>query len=168
MWEKIYVYPMKITKYCTLQWFKISINHNILVINKRLQYMGIKDDRLCTFCKNEEETVRMQHNKIIFKIIFIIAAKFQYLYPPVKKLFLFGLEKNRANNIKYQLHITICQISYLLFPLHNNPLMLGILKNNIYFMYEINMEIAYANNNLDNFQKEWRPYQDLLNIINTY
>ena len=46
--------------------------------------------------------------------------------------------------------------------------MLGILKKNIYFMYKINMEIAYANNNLDNFQKEWRPYQDLLNIINTY
>ena len=48
-WKKIYMYPMKITKYCTLQWFQICINHNILITNKRLQYMGIKDDPLCTF-----------------------------------------------------------------------------------------------------------------------
>ena len=29
------------------------------------------------------------------------------------------------------------------------------------------MEIAYTNNNLDNFQNEWRPYEDPLNAINT-
>ena len=47
-WKKIYMYPMKITKYCTLQWFQIRINRNILIKNKCLQYMGIKDDPLCT------------------------------------------------------------------------------------------------------------------------
>ena len=35
-------------------------------------------------------------------------------------------------------------------------------------MYKIHMEIAYANNNLDKFQNEWRPYEDLLKGINTY
>ena len=35
-------------------------------------------------------------------------------------------------------------------------------------MYKIHMEIAYANNNLDNSQNEWRPNEDLLNDINTY
>ena len=30
-WEKINMYQMKITKYCTMQWFQISLNHNILV-----------------------------------------------------------------------------------------------------------------------------------------
>ena len=32
------------------------INHNILITNQRLQYMGIKDDPLCTFCKTHVET----------------------------------------------------------------------------------------------------------------
>ena len=27
------------------------------------------------------------------------------------------------------------------------------------------MEIAYAKNNFDKFQNEWRPYEDLLNDI---
>ena len=55
-WKKIYMYPMKITEYCTLQWFQICINYNILITKKRLQYMGIKDDALCTFCKTNVET----------------------------------------------------------------------------------------------------------------
>ena len=35
-------------------------------------------------------------------------------------------------------------------------------------MYKTHMEIAYPNNNFDTFQIEWRPYEDLLNDINTY
>ena len=46
--------------------------------------------------------------------------------------------------------------------------MLEIFKKKSYFMYKIHMEIAYANNNLDKFQNEWRPYKDLLKVINTY
>ena len=35
-------------------------------------------------------------------------------------------------------------------------------------MYKMHMEKAYANNNLDKFKNEWRPYVDQLNDINTY
>ena len=35
-------------------------------------------------------------------------------------------------------------------------------------MYKIHMEIAKSNTNLDKFQNEWRPYEDLLKDINTY
>ena len=35
-------------------------------------------------------------------------------------------------------------------------------------MYNIHMKIAYANTNLDKFQNEWRPYEDLLKNIFTY
>ena len=50
------MYPIKITKYCTLQWYQICINQNTLITNKRIQYMGIKDDPPCTFCKTYGET----------------------------------------------------------------------------------------------------------------
>ena len=43
-------------------------------------------------------------------------------------------------------------------------LLLKIFKKKLYFMYKIHMEKAYANNNLNKFQNEWRPYEDLLRI----
>ena len=58
-WKKIYMYPMKTTKNCTRHWFQICISHNILITNKRLQYLGIKDDPLCTFCKTYVTTVHL-------------------------------------------------------------------------------------------------------------
>ena len=71
-WKKIDMYPMKITKYCTLQWFQICINHNILITNKRLQYMGIKDDPLCTICKTHvETTVHLLRDCSITKYFFL-------------------------------------------------------------------------------------------------
>ena len=49
-WKNIYLFPFNITKYPAMQWFQISINHNILVTNKLLYQMRIKNDSLCTFC----------------------------------------------------------------------------------------------------------------------
>ena len=41
-WKNIYLFPFNITKYPAMQWFQISINHNILVTNKLLYQMRIK------------------------------------------------------------------------------------------------------------------------------
>ena len=83
------MYQMKITKYCTLKWFQICINHNILITNIRPQYTGIKDDSLCTFCKTHVETsvhllwdcsIAKKKKKKKKKSFYIMAAKFPYSY----------------------------------------------------------------------------------------
>ena len=56
-WKNIYLFPFNITKYPAMQWFQISINHNILVTNKLLYQMRIKNDSLCTFCQSNNETI---------------------------------------------------------------------------------------------------------------
>ena len=54
-WKAIHIFPFRVTSYPALQWFQISINHNILVTNKLLQQMKIKDDALCIFCHSNKE-----------------------------------------------------------------------------------------------------------------
>ena len=44
--------------------------------------------------------------------------------------------------------------------------MLAVYKKRLYFMYKMHMEIAYANNVLEAFLKEWSPYQPLLEDVN--
>ena len=56
-WKVIYIFPFTVTKYPALQWFQICINHNILVTNKLLQQMKIKNDALCTFCQTSNESI---------------------------------------------------------------------------------------------------------------
>ena len=99
----VYMYPMKITKYCTLQWFQICINHNILITNKRLEYMGVKNDPLCTFCKTRvETTVRLLWDCSITKKISWLRS-FHIHIELSEKLFLFGLEKEK----KYQMPVNL-------------------------------------------------------------
>ena len=56
-WKAIHIFPFRVTSYSALQWFQISIDHNILVTNKLLQQMKIKDDALCTFCHSNNESI---------------------------------------------------------------------------------------------------------------
>ena len=56
-WKAIHIFPLRVTSYPALQWFQISINHNVLVTNKLLQQMEIKDDALCDFCHSNNESI---------------------------------------------------------------------------------------------------------------
>ena len=56
-WKAIHTFPFRVTSYPALQLFQISINHNILVTNKLLQQMKIKDDALGTFCQSNNESI---------------------------------------------------------------------------------------------------------------
>ena len=49
------IHPFKITNYLVIRWFQICIIHNILVTNKLLYHMKIKNDPRCTFCAIHDE-----------------------------------------------------------------------------------------------------------------
>ena len=116
-WKKIYMYPMKITEYCTLQWFQICINYNILITNKRLQYMDIKDDPLCTFCKtNVETTVHLlwdcSTTKDFLKSFLSWLRSFHIHIELSEKLILFGLETGEKYQMSVNLFYCMQNITY--------------------------------------------------------
>ena len=92
-----------------------------------------------------------------------------YIHRTVCKTILI-LTRNREKISNVNKFILLYAKKYIYcFRCNTRSFMLAIFKEkNIYFMYQMHMELAYANNNLDNFQNELRPYEDLLNDINTY
>ena len=124
------MYPMKITKYCTLQWFQILINHNILITNKRLQYKGIIDDPLCTFCKTHVETTfHLLWDFSITKDFFSWLRSFHIHIELSEKLFLFGLE-TRGGEISNVSKFILFYAKYYIYcsRCNNHSLMLEIFK----------------------------------------
>ena len=57
-WNDIYLWPFKITKDTTLQWFQTQTNHNILATNNFLQRIKYIKDPMCSFCAKEPENIR--------------------------------------------------------------------------------------------------------------
>ena len=57
VWQSIYCNPFTITRDTKLQWFQFRINHRILPTNSLLAKIGITGNSLCTFCKDEEESL---------------------------------------------------------------------------------------------------------------
>jgi hypothetical protein len=49
--------PFKISNDSGLQWFQYRINHRIIATNSLLLKMKLKDNELCSFCKNEIESL---------------------------------------------------------------------------------------------------------------
>ena len=56
-WAKIYALPFETTKHSAVRWFQISINHKILVTNKILHNMKVRDDALCYYCHSCDESI---------------------------------------------------------------------------------------------------------------
>ena len=56
-WKNIYLLPRKVTIDSSLRNFQYKILNNVLFLNKMLQKFGIVNSSVCSFCKQEDETI---------------------------------------------------------------------------------------------------------------
>lgn len=169
-WNQIYIFPFTITKYPALLWFQISINHNILVTNKLLYQMKLRNSPLCTFCGLNNETIchllwqcectkqfikellewlqSYNINCIVTENFFLFGKQGEHLYPTAVKFIIFYA--------KYYIYISRCTQRYLF---------LYSFKKKLKFMHKVHFHIASKNNMLDAFHKEWSQYQILMTDI---
>ena len=169
-WEKIYNYPFSIIKYPAIQWFQTSINHNILVTNTLLVKMKLKNDSQCYYCHSHDETI---HHLFwtCEKIQLFLNKLSQWLKNKgiqcniKEELFMFGLDRN--NHIPKPLNIIFLYSKYFIYITRCNKrqLLLEVFKKKLLLLYKTLMEISLSKNELTEFQKDWYPYQMLLNDI---
>ena len=56
-WSQIFSVPFTCTVDSKLKWFQFRLTHRILGTNSFLFKINKKDSNVCTFCKNDEETL---------------------------------------------------------------------------------------------------------------
>lgn len=169
-WKEIFMHPFITTKYSVLRWFQICINHNVLVTNKLLHHMKIKNNSVCTFCKLEDETIshllwKCNKTQEFIKAVTTWLQKFNIHCYLSEESFLFGLEKTQK--LSKMLKFILLYTKYYIYcsRCKKQSLLLGVFKRKLLFMYKIHMDIAFSNNELENFHKEWRPYENLIQDI---
>ena len=169
-WAKIYSFPFETTKHSAVRWFQISINHKILVTNKILHNMKVRNDASCYYCHSYDESInhlfwscdRIQ--TFIKKVTGWLNA-YGIECSPTEKWFIFGWERGKTESkilnflllyIKYYIYCTRC---------NQQSLFLEVFKRKLLFMYKTHMEIAINNNDLTKFEKEWSQFLPLVNSI---
>ena len=169
-WKVIYIFPFRVTKYPALQWFQICINHNILVTNKLLQQMKIKNDALCTFCQTSNESIVhlfWQCNKTQQFIRSVTAwlNTFGIHCDISEKYFIFGWQEEQC--FTKVLNFIILYAKYYIYLARCNKLSLSLIvfKTKLKFMFKVHKQIAYSKQEDEKFLKEWSPYQLLINDI---
>ena len=169
-WKKIYNYPFCTIKYPAIQWFQLSINHNILVTNNLLVKMKLKDDTKCYFCHSQDETIT--HLLWTCDMIQTFLSKLlQWLrYHNIhceltKELFIFGLD--RTNVISKPLSIILLYAKYYIYITRCNEhiLHLDIFKKKFLLLHKALKEISLSNNKLTEFYEDWNLYDSLLSNI---
>ena len=167
-WKKIYNYPFNIIKYPAIQWFQTSINHNILVTNNLLFKMKIKKDSSCYYCHSQKETIThlfwtCERIQAFLKELVQWLNNNDIHCDFVEEFFIFGLD--RLNIITKPLNIIILYAKYFIYTTRCNErqLVLEVYKKKLYQLFKILKDIALINNELTEFNKDWEPYERLLN-----
>ena len=169
-WKAIHILPFRVTSYPALQWFQISINHNILVTNKLLQQMKIKDDALCTFCHSNNELIvhlfwQCSKTQQFIRSVSAWLSEYGIDCNISEKYFIFGWQEGQCfTNVlnfiilyaKYYIYLTRCK---------NLSLSLLVFKYKLKFMFKVHKQIAYTKQKYETFHKEWSPYLLLFNDI---
>ena len=122
-WKAIYTFPYRVTSYPALRWFQISINNNVLVTNKLLQQMRIKNDGLCTFCQSSNESIihlfwQCQMTQNFIKSVVAWLSTYDIDCHISEKYFILGWQKEQSYSkvlnfiilyAKYYIYITRCK-----------------------------------------------------------
>ena len=167
-WKKIYNYPFNIIKYPAIQWFQTSINHNILVTNNLLFKMKIKNDSSCYYCHSQKETIThlfwtCERIQAFLKELVQWLNNNDIHCDFVEEFFIFGLD--RLNIITKPLNIIMLYAKYFIYTTRCNErqLVLEVYKKKLYQLFKILKDIALTNNELTEYNKDWEPYERLLN-----
>ena len=169
-WKNIHMFPFRTTKYPALQWFQISISHNILVTNKLLFNMKINNDALCTFCQSSNESIvhlfwKCDKTQQFIRNVKIWLNSYDIHYDINEKYFLLGLQEDHIlpkilNFIllyaKYYIYLARCK---------KQVLYLTVFQKKLKFMYKVHKQIAFSNQEEEGFQKDWSSFQLLINDI---
>ena len=132
--------------------------------------MKIIEDSSCTFCSLEEESTahllwNCNKTQEFLNSIKLWLQNYNIYIHLSEHLFLFGIDKyQKMTNI---LHFILLYAKYYIYcsRCNSQPLILSVYKKKLKIMYKMHMEIAFSNNTLETFSKDWSPYKQLLDDI---
>ena len=167
-WKNIFTLPFKITN-SKLQWFQYRILSRILASNLFLFKIKVKDNKNCTFCGGEEETIEHLLWECDCVQIFLrdfeshLENKTNFQVSIKKNNFLFGFldRKKTIQNklilwLKYYIYTTRCKDKTL-----NVIAVISHLKT----FYETQKYIAYRNGKKDHFDTCWNCWNQELEYL---
>ena len=130
--------------------------------------MKIKRDSLCYYCHSQKETIThlfwaCERIQAFLKELLQWLNNNEIQCDFVEEFFIFGLD--RLNTITKPLNIIILYAKYYIYTTRCNErhLVLEVYKKKLYQLLKILKDIALSNNELTEFNKDWEPYEIVLN-----
>ena len=130
--------------------------------------MKIMNDSSCYYCHSQKETIThlfwtCERIQAFLKELVQWLNNNDIHCDFVEEFFIFGLD--RLNIITKPLNIIILYAKYFIYTTRCNErqLVLEVYKKKLYQLFKILKDIALTNNELTEFNKDWEPYERLLN-----
>ena len=172
-WKKIYLKCNKTSPDVKLRWFQMRLLYRILPTNRLLYIKRIKDNSVCNFCNNgEQTTVHLFWECTIVKSFWDeLTENFISKLPHAQtlrlsdELIIFGTKENVYTDIPMDLLILTAKyfiyINKMSDSIPNVDTFLKLFKER----YKLELYYSHTNNKSQQFMANWAPYQSLVEEI---
>ena len=170
-WKNIYKLVLNV-KEIKLRWFQLRLNSRILCTNITLKAMQIRQDDLCSFCNEEQESIEHVFTECEFVLIFWRQVKDVLVQNNILNndfdidsvLILFTYSRNQGKQMSKPLFYFLNVAKYFVYKSRCEeciPIFASFLN---YFKrkYQTIRYIATKNNVIEIFDKEWENWQRLI------
>ena len=154
-WTVIYTIPFKVSLSTKLRYFQFQFLHKYLPLNKFLFDINIVDSKLCSFCKQEDETSDHLFWECRITKSFWSDVQLKILNNNINitdKDVYFGIM-----NMFYHLNFILLHAKYHLYCCRCNKIMKNIhhFRSKLKLSCAVEREIALGRDNLNAWKKKW-------------
>ena len=164
--DKLFYIPFEISNDQTLQWFQVRINHRILGTNVLLEKMKIKENKLCSYCKHEPETILHLFSNC--SLIMRFWRKLEHFLQSNCQDISFILSATTVIfgdiTVSDVINTILIMAKFYIFKNKNTgkPPHLDSFKKQIVNYYQTEKIISIDNMNINKFNRKWVPFLHLI------
>ena len=167
-WKDIYLLPRKVTIETKLRMFQYKILNSTLYLNKHLFLFKKKDNKFCSYCFTEEETVShifatCKKTNGLWNELNLSLNNDMHLPALSPQSAIFGFFQDDQHVHLILNHILIIFKYYVYITRDSNKLSLGALKKNIKKVYQLEKKVSENDEKKKNlFNKKWTKLENFL------
>ena len=170
-WQKCNENIFLANKDTYLQWLQYRIVHRILGTNKSLYMMNIKNNSLCTFCKQCEESIK--HLFYDCNKVTPVLAHLENWLNTIQNTYTISLSEKDVilgnyDKNKHALNTIILLYKKYIYQrkLNEDVPIFDQLKKQIEYYIQIERNICLKNDNMSKFYKKWECFDNMINAAN--
>ena len=168
-WKTIF-FKIKKIKEVKLKWFQIRIIHRIIATNRTLSWMNLRNDELCSFCNEEDESIEHLFwecdvvQQFWTRLMTLISEKCDVDFELNEELTILGCIRGKKSDDVFDFIVLFAKFYIYSCKQGGNLPEINVFIKRLHNRFLIDKHLSYMDMNYRQYLTKWQPYLNIFEM----